>query len=353
MPRRLALAAALASALAACGAPPAPAPQVAAPPPPPPPPAPTIVPTAEPAPSAAPAAPPAPPPPDPAADAFPPKAFTPPEARHAKPGDGAWTPYFEGDRGAPIGVRTTVHPSATKPQPYVAIVALDLRKVALHLVAGTIEPASTGVDPSHRGALVAPADLGDLLAVFNGGFMERHGHWGMRLGPDVYVPPRNEGCTVAMYPDGSVRVRPWPELAASESTATAWRQTPPCLVDHGNPHPTLAEPKTRAWGGAVGGALDIRRSALGVDATGRVLLYGSGEWTLPRDLAVAMRAAGAVDVAELDINYSYTKFLTFGRAEPGGRLEVTGTLVPKTKHTRFGYVEKPAERDFFYLTRRH
>ncbi len=351
-----ALAGVLAVALPACGAPPREPSRPTAPPSAAPPPAPTVVPAAAPeAPAAIPSVTPtAPPAPDPGADAFPPKRVPPLHARTARAGDGEWAPFFEGAPGSPpVGVRTTVHPDPIKPQVYVTVVALDLRRVAIHLVSGTIEPASTGVPPSHRVGRVPSEDQPELLAVFNGGFMERHGHWGMRLGPDVYVPPRDEGCTVALYPDGAVRIRPWPDLAATEATATAWRQTPPCLVDAGTPHPTLlAEPKTRAWGGAVGGAQDIRRSAIGVDPTGRVLFYGSGEWTFARDLAAAMKAAGAANVAELDINWSYTKFLTFGRPAPGAPLEVTGTLVPKTKHTRYGYVEKPAERDFFYVTRR-
>jgi hypothetical protein len=353
VPRSIARAAALLVALCACGSAAPVAPPRPPAPPPAPPPAASIVPAAFTAPEPAPAAP-APADPPPPAVVFPPPAFAPPYARTAKPGDGTWSPLFEGAPGAaPLGVRATVHPEPIKPQPYVAIVAVDLRRVALHLVAGTLEPASPVVPPTHRTGLVPPEAQPDLLAVFNGGFMERHGHWGMRLGADVFVPPRPEGCTIALEPSGAVRVRPWPDLAATEASATAWRQTPPCLVTGGELDPRLvAEPKTRVWGAAIGGALDIRRSALGVDATGRVLFYGLGEWTLARDLATAMKAAGAVDVAELDINWGYTRFLMFGRRAEGAPLEVTATLVPKTKHTATGYVAKPAERDFFYLARK-
>ena len=66
------------------------------------------------------------------------------------------------------------------------------------------------------------------------------------------------------------------------------------------------------------------------------------------DLARGMAAAGATDAVELDINYSWTKFLVFG----GDPLVVTSTLIEDMKHQRRGYVEKSAFRDFFYLLRR-
>jgi hypothetical protein len=82
-----------------------------------------------------------------------------------------------------------------------------------------------------------------------------------------------------------------------------------------------------------------------------VLFYGLGEWVTVKALADAMRAVGAVNAAQLDINWSYTRFLFFGRPSPGEPLEVTSTLIPKIKHTRQGYVSNPSERDFFYLRR--
>ena len=113
----------------------------------------------------------------------------------------------------------------------------------------------------------------------------------------------------------------------------------------------LGPDKPRRWGLSETGGVDIRRSALGVAEGGRTLLYGSGEWITPRALAEAMRAAGAVHAAELDVNWSFTRFLLYGPAPKGAAPEVTATLVPKTKHAPGLYVVKPSERDFFYLVR--
>jgi hypothetical protein len=307
-------------------------------------------------PSAAPAPPPSPPPELP----FPPAAFAPPEERTAKAGDGTWAPYVEGARGEPaLLYRSNIHPDRQKPQVYVALVAIDLRRVGVHLVAGSIEPPSTTVLAERRPAVVAPADLPKLIAVFNGGFMARHGQWGLRVGSDLFLPPKDDGCTIAILQEGglpggaAVRIGTHALLAKDLGEAVTFRQTPPCLVEGGAVNPALlGGEKPRRWGMSESGGLDIRRSAVGLAEGGRTLIYGLGESITPRQMAEAMRAAGAVDVAELDVNWSYTRWLTYQRTtRPGALPEVEETLIPKIKHGPRLYVQKRSERDFFYLTR--
>lgn len=285
--------------------------------------------------------------------AFPPAGFAPLHARTGQPGDGVWSALPEGARGGPaVLVRTTAHPDTIKPHIYVAILAIDLSRVELRLVAGSIEPESKAVPPERRPGLVPAADQADLIAVFNGGFMVRHGQYGVMINSDTFVPPRPDACTVALARDGGVRIRTWTEIAPQVETLTAFRQTPPCLIEQGALHPQIdPDPRPRKWGAAENGDVEIRRSALGLDASGKVLFYGLGEWVTAKALADAMKAAGAVDAAELDINWSYTRFLFFGRPSPEAPLQVVSTLIPKTKHSLEGYVKKPSERDFFYLKR--
>lgn len=283
---------------------------------------------------------------------FPPPAFAPPLARTARPGDGVWSPMA--GPGAELLYRTTVHPDAIKPQVAVAVVAIDLRGVDLRLVAGTLEPLSATVPDAHRPGVIPGADLPGLLAVFNGGFMTRHGAWGMMIAGEVFLPAREDGCTVALYRDGAVRVRTLPALGGAAADLLAYRQTPPCLVEQGAVQEALlGGDKPRRWGLSETGGVDIRRSALGLAEGGRTLLYGLGEWITPRALAEAMRAAGAVDAAQLDVNWSFTRFLLYGKpASPSSPPEVAETLIPKLKHAHRQYVIKPSERDFFYLARK-
>jgi hypothetical protein len=60
-----------------------------------------------------------------------------------------------------------------------------------------------------------------------------------------------------------------------------------------------------------------------------------------------MLAAGAHDAAELDINWNWTRFLTFAK-NPEGALRVSGSLVD-VQYSNRAYVERPSERDFFYV----
>jgi hypothetical protein len=304
--------------------------------------------------------PPAPPPPAEAPPPpFPPPAFAPPHAHTARREDGTWTPLRAGaTREAPgqepLLYRATVHPDPTRTQVHVTLVAVDLHRVALHLVAGTLEPLSTTVPVERRPGVVPAADLPSLLAVMNGGFLTRHGTWGVMVAGDVFLPPHDDGCTVALYPDGKVRIRTYRELAATAADMVAFRQTPPCLVEQGAVLPALlGDEKPRRWGLSITGGVDIRRSALGLADGGRTLLYGLGEGTTPRALADAMRAAGAVDAAELDVNWSYTRFFLYSPGTtPGAPPEITATLIPRLKHAAGQYVTKGSERDFFYFTRR-
>jgi hypothetical protein len=148
-----------------------------------------------------------------------------------------------------------------------------------------------------------------------------------------------------------VHVATWARLAARDAELDAWRQAPPCLLENGTPNP-LAARQPRKYATSIEGRLDVRRSALGVDAGGRVLFYALGEEIEPAALGVAMASAGAAGAAQLDINWSYTRFLLYGRPSPGAPPEVTATLLPKIQHSRLGYVQKPSARDFFYLAHR-
>jgi Phosphodiester glycosidase len=358
----------LAAALAGCG-------QIVPPPPaaPPPPPALELPPaTASPAESPPPPDPPPPPAPPVQRPPFPPPAFPVPFERTAATEDGVWRPLVPGvDGEASLFYRATVHPDPVQHFLAVAVVAIDLDRIAVHLVAGTREPLSTTVPPERRPGLVPAADLPSLVAVMNGGFMTRHGSWGLMIGGDVFLPPHDDGCTVALYADDRVRVRTHVELADTVPAMIAYRQTPPCLVEQGAVSPALlGDEKPRRWGLSATGGVTIQRSAIGVAEGARTLLYGFGEGIPPRALAEAMRAAGAVDAAELDVNWSFPRFLVYGPgaspqaprgstmglrpAEPGSAPypEVTATLVPRVEHAPGAYVVKPAERDFFYLTRR-
>jgi hypothetical protein len=275
---------------------------------------------------------------------FPPADIAPPHPRSAQADDGKWAPF---PAGSPFA-KTVLHPHEASRFIAVTIVAIDLASVSVHYMPGTEDLGGRQV-PFTAG-LVPVAEHDRLLAVFNGGFQPRHGHWGMKLGETTVVPPRDEGCTVALGSDGAVRLRSWSALAASAADFVAFRQTPPCLVEERAVHPDLLAGRDKAWAGQAKDLVTRRRSALGLDESGAVLFYAIGVEASPRLLAEALRFAGAENAAELDINWNWTRFLLYER-DRAGKLRVSESLA-EGEVSKSGYVERPSERDFFYLLRR-
>lgn len=281
----------------------------------------------------------------------PPPGFEPPHASVAAEGDGKWIPMADASGQAPAMYKTLIHPDPKRSFAAVALVAIDRKRVDLHLVAGKTEPSSNMVPMDKRPGIVPEGDQGELIAAFNGGFKAIHGHWGMMLDGDTYVVPRDVGCTVALMKDGSLRIGTWKELSSVAGDMRWYRQTPPCLVENGATHPALDVEYAKGWGATVAGETVIRRSALGVDATGRYMIFGLGDALTAQSLSRAMKQAGAVSAAQLDVNYAYPRFLVYERAA-GEAPKAKTAIIPDIKFRAVEYVGEPALRDFFYLTRK-
>jgi hypothetical protein len=288
--------------------------------------------------------------------AFPPPAIVPPSSKSAANGDGVWTALGSaalGERAAngPFIVRTVVHPHPDSRFMTVTIAAVDLTRLTVRFVPGTEDMLWAKRPPGEPSGLVPAADRDRLVAVMNGGFQPKHGRWGMRAGSISITAPREDGCTLALYHDASVRLASWPKLASTEAEMESIRQTPPCLLEDGVVHPALLRGDDKRWAGHAADLATRRRSAVGLAPGGRVLFYAMGEEAPPRYLAEALRLAGAASAAQLDINWYWTRFLLFG-APQGEPLQVTSTLIPKMEHLKRGYVERPSTRDFFYFVER-
>ncbi|HMJ15479.1 MAG TPA: hypothetical protein VK524_28885 [Polyangiaceae bacterium] len=289
---------------------------------------------------------------------FPPPDFAPPFPRSAKPGDGKWVALGDSSAGDFAGAEphllfsTVVHPHEVSRFISVSVIAVDLTRAALELVPGTEDPEAPQVPASERTGLIPAEHHASALAVFNGGYQTPHGRWGVMVEPNVFVPPRLEGCTLALYRDGSARIATWPALAATQKDMLAFRQTPPCLVEQAELHPDLKAWRERAWGGRVPNVKTRNRSAVGVDRTGRVLFYGYGDEAGAALLGEGMRMAGAHAAAQLDINYYWTRFLLIGKKKPAAPLQITSSLAPKMQYQKRGYVAVAEKRDFFYVRRR-
>lgn len=287
--------------------------------------------------------------PPPAPGDEPPPAFAAPFDGVKADGDGTWIPMQAPGTGERVALyKSLVHPDPKRPFAAVAVVAIALKELELELVAGTDEPKSREVPRAERPGVIPEADRASAVAVFNGGFRAMHGNYGMKLGDKTFIPPRDIACTLAMYPDDRLEIRTWSGIKASEPTMLAYRQTPPCLVEQGEANPALLQEFNRNWGATVGGDTIIRRSALGLSKDKKFLYYALGDAVTAQSIGRAMSAVGAFDAAQLDVNYSYPRFMLIEHGKDGAT-ELVQPLVPDIKFSPADYLGRSAERDFFYL----
>jgi hypothetical protein len=276
--------------------------------------------------------------------------------KFAAPGDGVWVPVVDARRpnDSPLLYKTLLHPDPKRPWTAIAIVAIAVAHVDLHLVAGRNEPKGSTPEAEgyKRTALVSEAHHESLLAAWNGGFKAEHGRWGMRVDGVTLLPPRAEGCAIALYRDGSLAIRPWKQIEDTQERMTWFRQTPACFVDEGKMHPGLTAPENTAWGAAVGGNTVIRRSAMGLSEDRKTLFVAIGDAAAAPIIASSMRYVGARWVAQLDVNWSFPKFLLYEPRSSGSKELVAKPLAKGFEYTEDEYVRERALRDFFYVTRK-
>ena len=264
--------------------------------------------------------------------------------------DGSWQAVSaRAGKGGAI-FRTIVHPDSERVYAELFVFALDLSKLRVHAVAGSIEPKSAGSSKAAtRLGVIPETDRGELVASFNGGFKAEHGQFGMMVEGAELLAPKPHSCTFAAASDGSLRIAPWTALAG-KTDFDWWRQTPGCMVQEGELHPGLRAQDSRNWGATLEGKTVIRRSAVGLSADGRTLFVGISNSTTARALALGMQHAGARDVAQLDVNFSFPRFLLYRDGERGALTAVgavRGLLYQPDE-----YLGHSSTRDFFYVTAR-
>ena len=297
----------------------------------------------------------------PAGGTFPPPDSGPLHARSAQEGDGVFRDFFWTKAGAADETRTVpgtpiyfahsqvrrmvLHPHPASRFQELTLAAFDLAALRVDYVPGKADLAELGKPPETiRAGFVPKERHAALLAVFNGGFQPRHGHYGMLSQGEQLIAPRPQACTVAVMNDGTLRILPWQELQAELSRVIAYRQTPPCLVSQGDIHPRLLRADRGPWAGQQPGRKTRRRSVVGLSADGRTLFFGVGSETEPETLAEGILHAGAHHAAQLDINWNWTRLFLF--AETKRR----GALLPNMAIDRGQYLTREAPRGFFYLS---
>lgn len=272
------------------------------------------------------------------------------------PGDGDWVPMPDArfpKEPAPM-LKTLLHPDPKRGWSHVAVVAVDLRQVRLHLMAGTMEPMSSlpAARAHTRTGLIPKADVPSALAAFNGGFKATHGHYGMKAEGVVFIEPRGISCTLAGYEKDRLNIGSWEVLEPTLSEMSWFRQAPACMLEGGELHKGLAVEQNTLWGATLDKDTVIRRSAIGLSKDRQTLFVAISEATTALAIAKAMEHAGAHDVAQLDVNWSFPKFVTVEPKEGDAENPVVSAIIKGFEYKEEDYVRNAMLRDFFYLTRK-
>ena len=292
---------------------------------------------------------------------FRPRDVGPVHSSWSAPGDGKWVPIVDPryPDEQPYMYKTLLHPDRNRSWSEVFVVAVDLRRARLHMVPGYQEPQSQTPEAAkrlkertqERAAVIPSKDHDRLLAAFNGGFKTEHGHYGMMLDHLTIMPPRAKACAVAMYPGDELRIRDWEVLKPTIDQMVWYRQTPNCMYESGKIHPLLHNSNATRWGATLDKETVIRRSAIGLNEARDILYVSITNSTTAQAIALGMHHAGAANVAQLDVNWSYPKFLLYEPKYEGGPRKAVA-LAKGFEFDEDEFIRKRAMRDFFYLTRK-
>jgi hypothetical protein len=195
---------------------------------------------------------------------------------------------------------------------------------------GSQDPGPAYAALVRAGPAVSRAERSRLLAAFNGGFLMRSRAGGYEQEGHVFRALRYGLASLVIDRSGQARIGVWGvDVPAPGETVYSVRQNLWLLLGNGQPTPQAT--RWWRWGGTVGGAEYVARSAVGEDASGD-LIYAASMSTVPEDLAVALARSGARMAMELDINPEWVQ-LDVARA-PGGplRAPVPGQVRSPTQY---------------------
>jgi hypothetical protein len=261
----------------------------------------------------------------------------PAQATPSLPGEGSWQSLVS-LKGEPVIRAAFLRPDAQHTSYLVGVAWLDQKRLKLALHPGFRVPGDPGLaQPSS----VPVSQRNRLLATFNSGFTMTDANGGYWQDGQSAVPLRDGAASMVFYKDGHVDVARWGSAAPGPGVA-AVRQNLGLLVDNGEITPDVRSTTTSTWGATVGNATYVWRSAVGIRKDGS-LVFVVGASMSVTTLANIVHGAGAVRAMELDINQSWTNFITY--THPGNGVAVPQMLTKNEHPNPYRYLQ-PSSRDF-------
>jgi hypothetical protein len=261
-------------------------------------------------------------------------------------GEGIWTAVALPQLGARIDIaRTFVRPDPMRSYAIASLIQLNMNDLKLHAVAGTEQPGAPIGNPGS--GMISSTDQATtrVVAAFNGGFQYKDGKYGMIVEGKTYVPLQPGLATLIIPVTGTPVIKRASDTRVKAGT-DAIRQNGTMIVEHGVVTPETAVGSTALWGLTVTNSMYTWRSGIGITSAGN-LIYAVGPSLTTATLASSLRAAGAVDAMQLDINPFWVRFVLF---EPSAAGSYTyQSLVKEMQNGGFAYLHG-YKKDFFYLT---
>jgi hypothetical protein len=214
----------------------------------------------------------------------------------------------------------------------------DPRQIALHMVAGTVEPVSATGEAGPGVIPRAPEVMKRVVAGFNGGFQAMHGEYGMQADGVLYLPPKPFAATVLELRDGTTAFGAWPRSTDVPDEVLSFRQNLTAIVQNDR-----FNPWGRGWWGGTppgwaGDTIHTTRSGICLTKDNFVGYFFGNEIS-PDVLAAAMLAARCAFAVHLDMNPGLVGF-EFYNVQP------TTSFTPLARPLQADWEYQGALRDF-------
>jgi hypothetical protein len=261
----------------------------------------------------------------------------PSQALPSLPGEGSWQSLVS-LKGEPAIRAAFLRPDAQHTSYLVGVAWLNQKLVKMILHPGFRVPGDPGLaEPSS----VPASQRNRLLATFNSGFTMTDANGGYWQDGQSAVPLRAGAASMVLYKDGHADVVRWRGANPGPDVA-AVRQNLGLLVDNGAITPDVNSTTTRMWGATVGNQTFVWRSAVGIRKDGSMVFVVGASMSV-KTLANIVQGAGAVRAMEMDINQSWTNFITY--THPGNGVAVPQMLTKNEHPNPYRYLQ-PSSRDF-------
>jgi hypothetical protein len=252
-------------------------------------------------------------------------------------GEGQWRATFAAAAANPPVLVTSFRPQPDYPRLVAGVAWISASRTSTWLYPGIQEPAVAM--PDRGPEEVAPSRRGQLVATFNSAFKLADSGGGFADGGHTYAPLKNGLATILRYRDGRMDIMSWTGGPDAPADVAYARQNLPLIVENGHLNPNLSDGPQ--WGATLGNAVQVWRSAIGIDRRGDLIYTAADDQTVA-SIAEILRRAGAVRAMELDINTYWPSFITYRR--PGA--VDPANLLPGMDRSPYRYLT-PDDRDFF------